>query len=105
MGKISKSFHKLWIGPHKSFVKYAVCLTAGALIYLCFLGEDNVVRWVRAGIELRQQGRQMERYRKEIHDMDEQIGRLSTDRDTLEEFARERFHFAAPGEDVYLLKK
>ena len=34
--------------------------------------------------------------------MDEQIRTLSTDRDTLEEYARENFHFAAPGDDVYV---
>lgn len=44
----------------------------------------------------------MEQYQKEIREMDKQIKMLSTDRDTLEEFSRERFHFAAPGEDVYV---
>ena len=34
--------------------------------------------------------------------MDRQIQMLSNDRDTLEEFARENFHFAAPGDDVYI---
>ena len=28
---------------------------------------------------------------------------LRSDRDTLEKFARERFHFAEPGEDVYIV--
>ena len=37
--------------------------------------------------------------------MDKQIRMLSTDRDTLEEFARERFRFAAPDDDVYILDK
>ena len=39
---------------------------------------------------------------KEIDAMDSQIRMLSNDRDSLEEFARENFSFAAPGDDVYI---
>ena len=49
--------------------------------------------------------KQMEIYRQQIEDMDESIEDLKTDRDSLEKFARERFHFAAPGEDVYLIEE
>jgi cell division protein FtsB len=34
--------------------------------------------------------------------MDKAIKDLSCDRDSLEGFAREEFHFAAPGDDVYI---
>jgi cell division protein FtsB len=47
----------------------------------------------------------MEIYRQQIADMDESIEDLKTDRDSLEKFARERFHFAASGEDVYLIEE
>ena len=30
-------------------------------------------------------------------------GMLRSDRDTLEKFARENFHFSEPGDDVYIL--
>lgn len=63
------------------------------------------VLWTGAGayLELRQQRRQIEIYNREISEMDKQIRMLSTDRDTLEDFARERFRFAAPDDDVYIL--
>jgi cell division protein FtsB len=35
--------------------------------------------------------------------MDKEIGALTGNRDSLEKFARETYHFAAPGEDVYLV--
>jgi cell division protein FtsB len=94
----------IWNGRHKGFVRYAAVITALALIYALFFSDDNLIRWFRAGIELRQQRRQIERYQKEIKSMDERIKTLSTDRDSLEQYARENFNFAEPGDDVYLVK-
>ena len=100
MGKLKD----LWNGENRGFVRYAVIATAAVLVWILFLGDDNLVRWIRARIELRQQSRQIEWYKREIAGMDQQIQTLSTDRDTLEEYARENFHFAAPGDDVYIEK-
>ena len=98
-------FRDILEGPHGGFVKYAIFATAVMLVWVGFFGEDNLVRWAKAGFELRRQNRQIERYSREIDAMDKQIKMLSNDRDTLEEFARENFHFAAPGDDVYLLDR
>ncbi|MBO6081650.1 MAG: septum formation initiator family protein [Bacteroidales bacterium] len=98
MGKLKD----LWNGENRGFVRYAVVATAIVLVWILFLGDDNLVRWMKARIELRQQNRQIEMYRRDIAEMDQQIQTLSTDRDTLEEYARERFHFAEPGDDVYV---
>lgn len=98
-------FRDLLDGPYGGFVKYAIFATVATLIWVGFLGEDNLVRWARAGFELRRQNNQIEKYSREIESLDKQINMLSNDRDTLEEFARENFHFAAPGDDVYLLDK
>ena len=46
----------------------------------------------------------MEKYREEIEAMNQNIEELKTNRDTLEKFARENFHFTAPGEDVYIVE-
>ena len=46
----------------------------------------------------------MEQYRSEIREMDAEILSLTRSRDSLEKFARENYHFAAPGEDVYILE-
>ena len=47
---------------------------------------------------------EIERYQKEIDEMDARINMLQHNRDTLEEFAREQFYFAAPGDDVYIIE-
>lgn len=105
MNRKHHSFRSIWNGPHRSFVRYATVITVIFLIYVLFISDDSVIRWVQAGLELRQQRRQIENYRQEIAEMDSQVKMLTNDRDTLEEFARETFHFAAPGDDVYLLEK
>ena len=98
MGKLKD----IWNGENRGFIRYSTIATALVLVWVLFLGADNLVRWMRARLELRQQNRQIEWYKQEIRRMDEQIQTLSTDRDTLEEYARENFHFAAPGDDVYV---
>ena len=65
---------------------------------------SSVLNWVRANIEIRRQERQMDKYRQEIDEMDAEIRALTDSKDSLEKFARETYHFAAPGEDVYILE-
>lgn len=76
--------------------------TLAFLLFICLSRTGNVFRWAQAGLTLRRQHRQIERYNEEIRALDDQVRSLSTNRDTLEQFARERFHFAEPGEDVYV---
>ena len=71
------------------------------LVLVGFVNQNNIVRWVKAGNEIRRQDRQIERYRKEIKEMDDQIHGLTSSKDSLEQYARENFGFAEPGDDVY----
>jgi len=98
MGKLKE----LWNGEHKSFYRYAFVVTVAFVIFICFLTQDNVVRYVQARIEIRKQQKQIEFYQKEIEDMDRRIRMISNNKDSLETFARENFNFASPGEEVYL---
>ena len=43
--------------------------------------------------------------RQRTEEIERQIRQLKSDPDTLEKFARERFLFAAPGDDVYVIGK
>ena len=103
MGKWSETVKGFFNGTHGGFMKFAAVVTFGFFVYIAFISDDSLLRWAKAGIEIRRQRNQIEQYRKEIASMDRQIRMLSTDRDTLEKFTRETFHFAAPGDDVYLL--
>lgn len=84
-------------------VKYIIWSTAAFLLIICFFRHDNIIRWIRAGFTIRQQEKQIEWYNDQIESLDEQIEAMSTDRDTLEKFARENFLFAEPDDDVYVV--
>ncbi len=63
----------------------------------------NIIRWVRSKIEISRQEEQLRQYNEEIRDMENRIRMLTSDKDTLEKFAREQFYFAEPGDDVFVL--
>ena len=47
--------------------------------------------------------RQIRDYEQRSAEMDSRINKLRSDRDSLEKFAREKFYFSAPGEDIYIV--
>lgn len=100
MGRIKD----IWNGEDRSFVRFAVIVTASFLILAGFILPNSLWRWAKSGAELRRQNQQIEALKADIARMDEQIRKLSDDRDSLERFARENYGFAAPDEDVYVLK-
>ncbi len=100
MGKIGDIFK----GEHRRFAWFVVIATT-LFIGSWIIGPGNtIIHWVKAKREIARQEKQMEFYRREIEAMDRNIEELETNRDTLEKFARERFKFAAPGEDVYIIE-
>ncbi len=85
----------------KNFLRFIIIATAIFLVVL-LVKKDSVLRWIQTGFELRRQRKEIEYYEKQIRDLDSRIEGLSTNRDTLEAYAREQFLFSEPGDDVYL---
>lgn len=85
----------------KNFLRFVIIATAIFLVVL-LVKKDSVLRWVQTGFELRRQRKEIEYYEKQIRDLDSRIESLSTNRDTLEAYAREQFLFSEPGDEVYL---
>lgn len=85
----------------RSFLRYAIVATALMVIFL-FIKKDNVIRWIQAGVTLDKQEKTIEQLEQQNDQLDQTITDLSTNRDSLEKYARETFGFAAPGEDVYI---
>lgn len=101
MSKIKDIFH----GEHRRFAWFVV-ITTSLFLFLWIVGPGTtVLHWVRAKIEISRQEKIIEDYRRENAVLDERLQMLRHDRDTLEKFAREQFHFSAPGEDVYLIEE
>ena len=87
----------------RSFWRYAAVLTALALLFL-FLKRDNLVRWIQAGMEIRSQQAQIEALEEENRLLEDSIRFLTSDKDSLEKFAREKYHFAQKGDDVFIVE-
>lgn len=92
-----------WNDDHHSFSKFAVVSTAIFLVIVTF-SRGGLLNWGRAKYESARQKRQIENYESQIKAMDKEIDLLTTNKDSLEKFAREEFHFASPGDDVYIEK-
>ena len=89
---------------HNYFLPFVIIITAVAALWLLFFSHSSVLNWVRANWEIQRQERQMDQLRRDIDAMDAEIRSLTNSRDSLENFARETYHFAAPGDDVYLIE-
>lgn len=102
---LKEKINRRFSGEHAGFWKFfAVALVAFALI-VCFGRGNNLFHWVKAKTELSRQQKQKEQYLQEIAEMDRSIRMIRSNRDTLERIAREKLHYAAPGEDVYVIEK
>ncbi|MBR4659973.1 MAG: septum formation initiator family protein [Bacteroidales bacterium] len=73
------------------------------VIWLLFFDNNNVFVWLRTQSKLRDQQARIEYLQEQIEDTSERLGRLRSDRDTLETFAREQYLFHTAEEDVYLI--
>ncbi len=100
MGKFSDIFY----GKHGGFFKFAAFSTGIFLLIMLLKPGTNIIRWARSGMEIRRQEEQMRQYNEDIRKMEERIHMLTSDKDTLEKFAREQFYFAEPGDDVYIIE-
>lgn len=92
----------LGLKDHNHFVPFVIIVTAVVALWLLFFSHSSVLNWVRAALEVRSQEKEMVRLQSEMDEMDREIDMLTTNRDSLETFARETYHFTAPGEDVYI---
>lgn len=89
---------------HNYFIPFVIIVTTVVAVILLFLSHNSVLNWVKATIEVKNQEKEMARLQAEIKEMDDEFNALTTDKDSLESFARETYHFAAPGDDVYIVE-
>ncbi len=91
--------HKVW---RIVFSKYTI-VTLIFLLYLLF-DTNNIAQWFKTGATLRSQERQIQSYRKEIKQTEEQLTTLQSNKDSLESFAREKYYFLEDNETVYIVE-
>jgi len=87
---------------HNKYFKYLVVLLI--FIVLTFIVDtNNIMVWWRARMTQREQAIQIENLKKEIESNETRIRRLTSEKDSLEKFAREQYLFHEEGEDVYVV--
>ena len=89
---------------HNYFIPFVIIVTTVVAVVLLFLSHNSVLNWVKATMEVKSQEKEMARLQSEIDRMDQEINDLRNNRDSLESFARDTYHFASPGDDVYILE-
>ena len=100
MGQIKDIFQ----GPHRKFAWFVVVSTTALILLWIFGPGHTFIHWGKAAAEVKRQEKIIEKYETENADLDRRINMMKTDKDTLEKFAREQYHFAASGEDIYLVE-
>ena len=73
------------------------------LILITFVAQNNIIRWIRASDELKQQEQLIEYYTNEIEKVEQQINDLTSNRDSLEKFAREKYYYQNSNEEVFIV--
>ncbi|MDO5442732.1 MAG: septum formation initiator family protein [Bacteroidia bacterium] len=105
MGKFKNIWNRSKDGANKeerSFLRFAIVVTLIFLVFFCVIKRDNLFRWIEAGFTVRSQEKQIEFYEADIQRLQDEVKNLTTDKDSLKKYAREKFLFAEPGEDVYI---
>lgn len=107
---MAKIFKDIWDSSkdggrkeQRSFIRFAIIATAVFAVIL-LVKKDSVIRWVGAEITIMRQHARIRQYDRKIEELDRKIRMLTDDRDTLETLARERYFFAEPGDDVYIVE-
>jgi cell division protein FtsB len=66
-------------------------------------GKHGLSVWEHERVQDRALQKEIQRLQQENADMQQQIGRLQSDPDAIEREAREKLHYAKPGEVIYTL--
>ncbi|MBR1700147.1 MAG: septum formation initiator family protein [Bacteroidales bacterium] len=89
---------------HNYLIPFVIVVTTVVALWLLFFAHNSVLNWIRATVEVKNQEKEMARIQGEIDRMEREIDNLRNNRDSLESFARDTYHFAAPGDDVYIVE-
>lgn len=74
------------------------------LIIIFFIDKNNLVNWGRNYYQVLQQEKLIRQYEEDIRNTDEKLKELTSDKDSLEKFAREQYFFQEKGEEVFIVK-
>lgn len=74
-------------------------------VWVIFFDQNSLIDWFRVRMRIIMQERQIEYYNREIKSIDEKLQELSSNKDSLEKFAREQYYFHEEDEDLYIIEE
>ncbi len=74
-------------------------------VWVIFFDQNSLIDWFRVRMRIMRQERQIEYYNREIKSIDEKLQELSSNKDSLEKFAREQYYFHEEDEDLYIIEE
>ena len=80
-----------------------VLATTFFLVWVLFIDTNNIFVWMNDLKTVVQQEKQKEYYREAIRQTDEKLNQLTSNKDSLEKFAREQYLFHEKDEDVFVI--
>lgn len=80
-------------------------VTTFFIVWILFIDTNNLMVWWEDFKEVQEQEQQKEYYKDAIEWTDERLKELSSNRDSLEKFAREQYLFHNPDEEVFVIEK
>ncbi len=97
---------KRWLSESKTLKimrnKYTV-VTVFFLVWVLFVDTNNLFVWINDLNTVSTQERQKEHYRRAIKQTDEKLDELTSNKDSLEKFAREQYLFHQKDEEIFLV--
>lgn len=82
--------------------RYFIATFAFAVIVI-FIDRNNIIRWAGDYLEVLRQERVIRQYGRDIEELDRKLDQLTSDRDSLEKFAREEYYFHKEDEEVFIV--
>ncbi len=72
-------------------------------VWITFFDSNSLIKCSRVVSSINSQEREKRYYKNEIKSIEEKLNELSSNRDSLEKFAREQYKFHKTNEDIYII--
>jgi len=88
------------------FVRNKYLVTGLAfVIWVTFFDSNNLIEWSRVVLNIGEQESQKEYYQESIKSTEEKLRELTSNRDSLEKYAREQFLFKEDDEEIFIVEE
>lgn len=75
------------------------------ILWITFFSSNNLIQWSQVVLNVSEQESQKRYYKEAIKAIDEKLNELSSNKDSLEKFAREQYLFKEENEDIFIVEE